>query len=188
MILEYKRRKRAKCPDRANPSDAGLDVFYCPKDPQVSSASIKPGENMLLPTGLSFGVPHGYMLQVCNRSSMGAKRSLVVGAHIIDSGYDGEVFIDLHNIGRKVQYISRDEKIAQLVLVPVVHFRPKLVPEKDLYRHGITISERGSGALGSTDKRDVHSFAELDVRDQYPKKNDSIAKLIQEEEWTPNGF
>ena len=44
MILEYKRRKNAKCPNRANPSDAGLDVFYCPKDPQVTSASIKPGK------------------------------------------------------------------------------------------------------------------------------------------------
>jgi len=153
MILEYKRRKDAKCPVRANPSDAGLDVFYCPKDPQVTSASIKPGENMLLPTGLSFGIPHGYMLQVCNRSSMGAKRSLVVGAHIVDSGYDGEVFIDLHNIGTEVQYVSRDEKIAQLVLVPVVHFRPVLVPETDLYRGDIAISNRGDGALGSTDKK-----------------------------------
>ena len=99
MILEYTMKKGAKPPTRANPSDAGLDVFYCPKDLKVSVASIKPGENQLLPTGLKFGVPHGYMLQVCNRSSMGAKRSLVVGAHIIDSGYAGEVFIDLHNIG-----------------------------------------------------------------------------------------
>lgn len=152
MILEYKMREGAKTPNRANPSDAGLDVYYCPKDPMVSVASLKPGENMLLPTGLTFGIPHGYMLQVCNRSSMGAKRSLVVGAHIIDSGYDGEVFIDLHNIGTEVQHVSSGDKIAQLVLVPVVHFRPVVLQETDLYREDISISARGDGALGSTDE------------------------------------
>ena len=86
MILEYKVRAGAIQPARANPSDAGLDVFYNPSDPEVSAIKIHPGENKMLPTGLSFGIPHGYMLQVCNRSSMGVKRSLVVGAHIIDSG------------------------------------------------------------------------------------------------------
>ena len=152
MILEYSMRKGAKAPTRANPSDAGLDVYYCPKDPSISAASIKPGDNMVLPTGLSFGVPHGYMLQVCNRSSMGAKHSLVVGAHIVDSGYDGEIFIDLHNIGSETQHLASGDKIAQLVLVPVVHFRAVKVEDKDLYRDSITISNRGAGSLGSTNK------------------------------------
>ena len=155
MILEYKVRPEAKAPTRANPSDAGLDVYYCPSDPEISLMKIKPGENKMMPTGLTFGVPHGYMLQVCNRSSMGAKRSLVVGAHIVDSGYDGEVFIDLHNIGQEVQFIAKGDKIAQLVLVPVVHFRPRQV-EYELYREPITMSERGEGALGSTDASKVH--------------------------------
>ena len=153
MILEYSMRKGAKAPTRANPSDAGLDVYYCPKDPSVSAASIKPGENMLLPTGLSFGVPHGYMLQVCNRSSMGAKHSLVVGAHVVDSGYEGEVFIDLHNIGTETRQVISGDKIAQLVLVPVVHFRPMQVEDQNLYRDSITMSSRGQGSLGSSDKK-----------------------------------
>ncbi len=157
MIIEYKKKRAAaQSPTRSNPSDAGLDVYYCPKDPMVSSCSIKPGENMLLPTGLSFGVPHGYMLQVCNRSSMGAKRSLIVGAHIVDSGYDGEVFIDLHNIGSEIQYVESGAKIAQLVMVPVVHFRAQEVRETSLYRDDISMSKRGDGALGSTDVRDSH--------------------------------
>ncbi len=182
MILEYKMREGAKSPKRANPSDAGLDVFYCPKDPMVTSASVKPGENMMLPTGLSFGVPHGYMLQVCNRSSMGAKRSLVVGAHIVDSGYDGEIFIDLHNIGVETQFISAGDKIAQLVLVPVVHFRARELEESNLYSDDISMSKRGSGALGSTDKRQYASVADLDMRDRHPKKNETIKSYI------PNGF
>ena len=85
---------------------------------------------------------------------MGAKRSLVVGAHIVDSGYDGEVFIDLHNIGMGTQTIHNGEKIAQVVLVPVVHFRPRENKEGNLYeKQGLTISDRGDGALGSTDAR-----------------------------------
>ena len=58
-----------------------------------------------------------------NRSSVAAKRSLVVGAHVIDSGYDGEVFINLHNIGGKTQIVKYGDKIAQLVMVPVVAFQ-----------------------------------------------------------------
>lgn len=164
MIIEYKKtRGAAMAPTRSNPSDAGLDVYYCPKDVMVSSCTIEPGKNMLLPTGLSFGVPHGYMLQVCNRSSMGAKRSLVVGAHIVDSGYDGEVFIDLHNIGTETQYIERNAKIAQLVMVPVVHFRAQELPETNLYREDISISNRGDGALGSTDKFGRGSMNDMPV-------------------------
>lgn len=192
MILEYTMRKGAKPPIRANPSDAGLDVFFCPKDPKVSMAVIKSGENQLLPTGLSFGVPHGYMLQVCNRSSMGAKCSLVVGAHIIDSGYAGEVFIDLHNIGNEEQFIEVEGKIAQLVLVPVVHFKVQKT-DGNLYDYPITISDRGSGALGSTDKKlsPYTSTADLDIRDKFPKKVKEIDlekyKTIMKD-WEPNGF
>ena len=151
MILEYKLRPGAKAPTRGNPSDAGLDVFYCPSDPKVSVATIDPGGSFMLATGLSFGIPHGYMLQVCNRSSMGAKRSLVVGAHIVDSGYSGEVFIDLHNVGQEVQYVEAGDKIAQLVLVPVVHFRAQET-QKALYKDSISMSNRGCGSLGSTDQ------------------------------------
>ncbi len=111
---------------------------------------------MMLGTGLKFGIPHGYMLQACNRGSMGAKRSLIVGAHIIDSGYSGEVFIDLHNIGTETQFIERGSKIAQLVLVPVVHFRVREDEAGTLYHEDITISKRGSDALGSTDEAKQH--------------------------------
>ena len=151
MILEYKKRESAKAPTRANPSDAGLDVFYCPTDPQVSVIKVEPGENQMLPTGLKFGVPHGYMLDVKNRSSIAAKRSLVVGACVIDSGYDGEVFVNLHNIGNDIQVVKPHTKIAQVVMTPVVSFRALETSNPDLYGwYPITISERGDGALGST--------------------------------------
>jgi len=150
MILEYTRtRVDAHDPERANPSDAGLDVFYSPAKP--TSVVLNPGDSKILETGLKFGVPHGYMLEVKNRSSVAAKRSLIVGACVIDSGYDGEVFINLHNVGSELQVVSPGDKIAQLVLIPVVHFRPVQSSSGNLYRNPITISDRGEGALGSTD-------------------------------------
>lgn len=151
MIIEYaKVRSTAHDPDRANPSDAGLDVFYSP--PEETSVILNPGDSKILETGLKFGVPHGYMLEVKNRSSVAAKKSLIVGACVIDSGYDGEVFINLHNVGSTLQVVSSGDKIAQLVLVPVVHFRPTLASEPELYSYPMTISNRGDGALGSTDE------------------------------------
>lgn len=112
---------------------------------------IHPGANEKIGTGLRFGIPHGYMLQVMNRSSMAAKKSLVVGAHCIDSGYGGEVFIDLHNVGTEPQWVKPGDKIAQLVMVPVVHFRAVRTSNEDPYSWApITISDRGEGGFGST--------------------------------------
>ena len=152
MMIEYVRvRGDVKPPERANPSDAGLDVFFCPDDAAVSAVTIAAGESRILPTGLRFGVPHGYMMQAMNRSGIAAKRSLVVGAHVIDSGYDGEVFINLHNIGKETQVVKAGTKIAQLVMIPVVPFRALETHNGNLYDwYPITISERGDGALGST--------------------------------------
>ncbi len=152
MIIEFSRtRTNAFDPQRANPSDAGLDVFYSPEQDNQAIA-ITPGESSVIPTGLRFGVPHGYMLEVKNRSSVAAKRSLIVGACVVDSGYDGEVFVNLHNIGKETQYVRSGDKIAQLVMIPVVNFRAVQSTTGDLYRNPITISDRGDGALGSTDE------------------------------------
>ena len=151
MLLEYYRvRPTAHPPTRANPSDAGLDVYFNPEN-ATQKINIEPGQSAVLPTGLKFGIPHGYMLEVKNRSSMAAKRGLVVGACVIDSGYDGEVFINLHNVGTEPQVLSPQTKIAQVVMVPVVHFRAVETSHDNLYDwYPITISDRGEGALGST--------------------------------------
>ena len=152
MIIEYHRTHfNSHPPTRGNPSDAGLDVYFSPKprDP----VTIEPGQSGILPTGLKFGVPHGYMLEVKNRSSVASKRSLIVGACVVDSGYDGEVFVNLHNIGNKPQVVEPHTKIAQVVMTPVVSFRALETTNPNLYDwYPITISDRGTGALGSTDE------------------------------------
>ena len=152
MILEYSKvRHNARTPDRANPSDAGLDLFYSPTEEHAAGRWLLAGESEVFPTGLKFGVPHGYMLEVKNRSGNAAKKHLLVGACVIDSGYDGEVFVNLHNVGKEPQFVGPGLKIAQVVLIPVVHFRPRERSEGGLYDYPMTISNRGDGALGSTD-------------------------------------
>ena len=152
MILEYSKiRHNSRTPDRANPSDAGLDVFYSPEEGNAAGKWVSPGDSQLFSTGLKFGVPHGYMLEVKNRSGNAAKRHLLVGACVIDSGYEGEVFVNLHNVGKEPQFVEAGMKIAQIVMTPVVHFRPLEVEESRIYSYPITISDRGTGALGSTD-------------------------------------
>ena len=151
MMIEWCRTHlNVHPPSRAHPSDAGLDIHFSPPDNE--SVTIEAGSRAILPTGLRFGIPHGYMLEVKNRSGMAAKRGLLVGACVIDSGYDGEVFINLHNVGTEPQTIESHSKIAQVVMVPVVHFRAmERNGDGDLYGwYPITISDRGDGALGST--------------------------------------
>ena len=164
MIIEYVRvRETAVPPQRANPSDAGLDLFFNPEpkgtlpfiDKEKDAISLNPGESKLFSTGYRFGVPHGYMLEIKNRSSVAYKKSLLVGACVVDSGYDGEVFVNLHNVGKEVQIIKPGDKIAQAVMIPVVHFRAVENGGGNLYDwYPITVSNRGDGALGSTDKKE----------------------------------
>ena len=151
MYIEYFRvRENAQPPRRANPSDAGMDLAFAPDSGEP--VTIRPGESMICATGLKFGVPHGYMLQIMNRSSIAARRSLIVGAHVVDAGYDGEVFINLHNIGQHKRVVKPGERIAQAVLVPVLCVNPVEYHYDDLYSRVKVHSSRGDGALGSTDE------------------------------------
>jgi len=154
MILQYYMiHENVHPPGRSNPSDAGLDLRWSPEEIHLAGFRIEPGQSVLLGTGCQFAVPHGYMLEIKNRSGMAAKRQLLVGAGVVDSGYEGEVFVNLHNVGPDVQVIEPGDKIAQAVVVPVVHARFVASNSPDIYEwYPITISDRGDGALGSTGK------------------------------------
>tara|TARA_Y100000310_G_C20635902_1_gene791146 strand:- start:324 stop:788 length:465 start_codon:yes stop_codon:yes gene_type:complete len=154
MILEYYMLRGNKFPPaRANPSDAGLDLRWVPEDIATEVIGISAGASILLPTGCKFGIPHGYMMEIKNKSSVSHQKQLLVGASVVDSGYDGEVFVNLHNVGRQTQYIEAGDKIAQAVVVPVVHARFVATETPNVYEwYPITISNRGDGALGSSGK------------------------------------
>ena len=146
-IYIKKVQPEAKLPVRANLSDAGADVFYCGHEP----VTIAPGQTVLLGTGLQVATPLGYVCEVKNRSGMAAKNQLVVGACVIDSGYEGEVKINLHNVGRETKTIMPFDKIAQLIFYPIeLPDFESLPDEVDLYLHTPTISTRGADGFGST--------------------------------------
>jgi len=149
MILNFSRvHPDVILPTRANPSDAGLDLYYCPVD--NDGVMLKPGQTALFGTGIRIEIPHGYYFEIKNRSGNAYKRQLLVGACVVDSGYSGEIFINLHNVGESNQRIEPGMKIAQGILLPAIHLRLREVDENELYNDVITFSNRGEGALGST--------------------------------------
>ena len=154
MILQYHMLRGSDYPPvRANPSDAGLDLRWTPTEASETALVIPPNESILVPTGCTFGIPHGYMMEIMNKSGVAYKKRLIVGACVVDSGYEGEVFVNLHNIGTEPQYIEPGDKVAQAVVVPVVHARFVASESPDIYVwYPITISDRGDGSLGSTGK------------------------------------
>ena len=145
-------REGAKLPKRAYPLDAGADIFYCHNPNEHNHCVgeedeywVGPRDSCIIPTGIKIEVPEGYMLEVKNKSGIAAKRQLIVGACVIDSGYDGEVFINLHNIGSATQRIYPGDKLAQVVLLPVETCG--VVASSN----GINqFTERGVGGFGST--------------------------------------
>jgi len=142
----YKVRESAKLPVRAHPTDAGMDLFFCPEN-LTECVSIRPSSTCLLETGLKIEVPEGFMLEVKNKSGIASKKHLVAGACVVDSGYDGEIFVNLHNIGKSTQVIEPGQKIAQGVFVRIA--QPMLIEITEDNIYGGTTA-RGSGALGST--------------------------------------
>ena len=86
------------------------------------------------------------MLEIKNKSGIASKRQLLVGACVVDSGYDGEVYVNLHNISAETQTIEPGQKIAQAVLTPIIACGVEEVFEDTLNRQ----STRLAGAFGST--------------------------------------
>ena len=123
-------------PRRANATDAGADLM------SIEDLEIYPGEQKLVGTGVATKIPEGYAGFVFNRSSQGKKGITIPhSVGVIDSGYRGEIKVLLKNISEDPYKISRGDRIAQLVLVPV------LLPEfVDIWND----TARGTGGFGST--------------------------------------
>jgi len=145
-VRVFRTNPDAKLPIRAHGTDAGMDFFFCP-DSNTAAVRVEPNKSVLLGTGIKMEVPAGCMLQIMNKSGVASKKQLVTGACVVDEGYDGEIFVNLQNIGTETQYIEPGQKIAQGVFVRIE--KPVLweIAEDSVY--GGTIS-RGDGALGST--------------------------------------
>ena len=148
--MKVQRIRDVKLPTRGTPQSAGLD-FYVPNDVLFGGIDIclKPGDSVVIPSGIKVEVPKGYALIGFNKSGIAVKRHLYVGACVIDEDYQGEVHIHLTNVGKDASYISPGDKIAQFILVPVLYADIEEVDEL----HKVP-TERGTGAFGSTDDKD----------------------------------
>ena len=144
--------ENAKLPKRAHEDDAGMDLFFCPPPkPELDSQieTVLPFGSSVLPTGLKIEVPKGYMLEIKNKSGIASKRGLIVGACVVDRGYTGEIFVNLHNITHRNQTLHEGDKIAQAVFVKV-RTDIELIDSDHIYDDE---TSRGEGALGSTGDR-----------------------------------
>jgi dUTP pyrophosphatase len=131
-------------PTYASEGSAGLDLRACVNDPLV----IDPGNTELIPTGISIFIQDpGYAGLILPRSGLGHKHGIVLGnlVGLIDSDYQGELFISTWNRGTTSFTINSLDRIAQLVIVPVSQATFNLVSD-------YSKSDRGDGGFGSTGK------------------------------------
>ena len=135
-------RMRDLLPAYATPGSAGLDLRACIDEPLV----LAPGDARLLPTGIAIhlGDP-GYAAMILPRSGLGVKHGIVLGnlVGLIDSDYQGPLMVSCWNRGREAFTIQPMDRIAQMVIVPVVQASFRVVEE-------FPESGRGAGGFGST--------------------------------------
>jgi dUTP pyrophosphatase len=135
-------RLRERLPAYATPGSAGLDLRACLDAPLV----LQPGQTELLPTGLAIHIGDaGYAAMILPRSGLGHKHGIVLGnlVGLIDSDYQGPLMVSCWNRGATAFTIEPFERIAQLVIVPVVQAQFTIVDN-------FVASERGIGGFGST--------------------------------------
>jgi len=131
-------------PAYATPGSAGLDLRACLDAPLL----LEPGQTVLIPTGISIHIADpGLAAMILPRSGLGHKHGIVLGnlVGLIDSDYQGPLMVSCWNRGSSAFTVQPMERIAQLVIVPVVQAKFRRVD-------GFGASDRGAGGFGSTGK------------------------------------
>jgi len=128
-------------PKYETPGSSGMDIAAHIEDNII----INPGEKALVSTGFSIAIPRGYEVQIRPRSGLAAKKNITVlnTPGTIDADYRGEIKVILINLGKEKFIIENGERIAQMVVCPVVRANFEEVKK-------LSNTERGSGGFGST--------------------------------------
>jgi dUTP pyrophosphatase len=137
-------RMAEQIPDYATPGSAGLDLRACLDDP----LTLAPGQTTLIPTGLAIHIADpGLAAMILPRSGLGHKHGIVLGnlVGLIDSDYQGQLMVSCWNRGQTAFVVQPFERIAQLMIVPVVQAKFRRVDS-------FNASSRGVGGFGSTGK------------------------------------
>ena len=138
-------RLLTQLPEYATPGSAGLDLRACIDTPLV----IQPGETVLVPAGIAIHLDDSrYAAMVLPRSGLGHKHGIVLGnlVGLIDSDYQGQISVSLWNRGQSEFTVQPMDRIAQMIVVPVLQVHFNVVSE-------FTASSRGAGGFGSTGKQ-----------------------------------
>ena len=144
-ILDSRVGDSIPLPHYATDGSAGLDMRACIDDP----LTVAPGETVLVPSGLAIHIGDaGLAAVLLPRSGLGHKHGLVLGnlTGLIDSDYQGQVFVSIWNRGSKSYEIEPGERIAQMVFVPVEQVTFDIVEEFDN-------SDRGEGGFGHSGQK-----------------------------------
>jgi dUTP pyrophosphatase len=139
-ILDQRLGNEFPLPHYATDGSAGMDMRACLDEP----LELAPGDTRLIPTGLAIHVADtGLAAVLLPRSGLGHKHGVVLGnlVGLIDSDYQGQVFVSCWNRGEKTFIVEPGERIAQMVIVPVVRAEFEIVEDFDA-------SERGAGGFG----------------------------------------
>jgi deoxyuridine 5'-triphosphate nucleotidohydrolase len=173
--FKFCKTREVKTPTRGDEEAAGID-FYGPEDltydiidekniptgyipflrtndnGKMISMDLLPNTSVLIPSGIHITLPKGYCLKLENKSGVSSKKHLVVKACIVDSNYEGEIHINLHNISNKLITISAGEKIIQGIIYKIeLPISQECATLEELYKDKNSV--RGTGGFGSTDKK-----------------------------------
>ncbi len=146
MELKIKKlRENATLPTRGTKGSAGADLYACIEE----SVTINPGDLKLIPTGVAIALPDSSAVAyLYARSGLGVKHGICLanGVGVVDSDYRGEIMVGLCNVSGEPYTIEPNERIAQMVISPVII--PELVEVEKLDE-----TDRGEGGFGSTGKK-----------------------------------
>ncbi len=131
---------RAKLPIRAHLEDAGLDLHA------LESGVIGAGGRLVVSTGIAIAVPEGHVGLILDRSGLATKHGITNLGGVIDAGYRGEWKVIMHNTSDEPYEVAAGERIAQILIVPIVLPQVCEVSELD-------VTMRGEGGFGSTGKK-----------------------------------
>ena len=162
--LRYSKVREVKSPNRANPTDAGMDMFIpefsdqfisdfieCnkPENAYINGEEIviPPHGRALIPSGCHFDIEDGFGLIANNKSGVATKLGLVFGAAVCDSSYQGEVHISQINTSAEELRLVPGQKVIQFLYMPVRLDTPTEVPFEELYNEE---TSRGANGFGST--------------------------------------
>ncbi len=146
--------------ERFDTTSCCLSIKFLDKDENtgiddrvISEFHLRPGESILIPSGIKLNIPKGFAVVAFNKSGVASKHGLLVGACVCDESYTGEIHINLHNTSKQEQIIKAGDKIVQFLVIPINYCELEEIDTvENLYKNTVN-SGRGENGFGSTNDK-----------------------------------